>query len=164
MIRKILFIYLLIQTLFVSALFAIDMVNIDAISNKAKSENKHLLLFFHKEHCGFCKKMKNVTLEDPKVKGFIDKQFIVVDVGINDEGTIQHKDFNGTKYEYAKSLGISLYPSVGFIDGNNTLVYGTIGYRESEAFELILNYVQSKAYIGMELEAYKDELEFTKEE
>jgi len=55
------------QTLFVSQLFAMETVELDALSHKAKSENKHLLLFFHKEHCGFCEKMKNVTLEDPKV-------------------------------------------------------------------------------------------------
>jgi len=152
------------QTLFVSPLFAMETVELDALSHKAKFENKHLLLFFHKEHCGFCEKMKNVTLEDSKVKSFIDKHFIFVDVGINDEGTIQHKDFNGTKHAYAKSLGISLYPSVGFIDGNNTLVYGTIGYRDSGAFDIILHYVQSKAYIGMELQAYKDALEFAKDE
>jgi len=152
------------QTLFVSPLFAMETAELDPFSHKAKSKNKHLLLFFHKEHCGFCKKMKNMTLEDPKVKSFIDRHFIFVDVGINDEGTIQNKDFNGTKHEYARSLGISLYPSVGFIDGNNTLVYGTIGYRDSEAFDIILKYVQSKAYISMELEAYKDELEFAKDE
>lgn len=164
MIRNTLFIFLVIQALFVSSLFALETVALDAISGKAKSEHKHLLLFFHKKYCGFCEKMKNVTLDDPKVKSYIDKHFIFIDVGINDKGMIQHKSFNGTKHAYARSLGISLYPSVGFIDGNNTLVYGTIGYRDSKAFDIILKYVQSKAYISMELEAYKDELEFAKDE
>ncbi len=40
---------------------------------------------------------------------------------------------------YTKSLETGFYPSMGFIDGNISIVYGVIGCRDSETFSLLYN-------------------------
>jgi len=135
-------------------------VNIDTLSQKAKSEHKHVLLFFHKFGCGFCEKMIDVTLENNKVDSLIKKHFIFVDINIDDEGRVKHKSFVGDKHAYAKSLGISLYPTVMFLDGNNHIVHSVIGYRGKESFLKVLLYLKSKSYKSMGFEAFKTKLDF----
>jgi len=137
--------------------------DINKLSLQAKKEKKHLLLFFHKDGCGFCEKMFYDTLDDSDIEEVRDEHFIFVDIGINDQGNIQHHDFNGSKHSYAKSLEISLYPTVGFIDANNSMVYGVVGYRKIEEFSLILKYIHSAAYKVMEWEAFKSKSEFESE-
>ena len=73
-----------------------------------------------------------------------------------------HRDFNGSKHGYAKSLGIGFYPTVGFVDGNNSIVYSVMGYRD--IFSLLLRYIYSSEYKVMEWEDFKSNAEFESEE
>lgn len=156
---------LLFLFFFNTSLFSnIHTIDVNALSMQAKNENKHLLLFFHKDGCGFCEKMQYDTLEESDIEDMLEQYFILVDIGINDEGTVLYRDFNGSKHEYAKSLKISFYPTVGFVDGDNSIVYGAIGYRNSEQFSILLQYIYSGSYKVMEWEDFKNELEFEKEE
>lgn len=156
---------LLFLLFFTTSLFSNNyIIDIDKLSLQAKKENKHLLLFFHKDGCGFCEKMKYDTLDDSDIEDTIDQYFILVDIGIDDEGSILHRDFNGSKHEYAKSLEIGFYPTVGFVDGHNSIVYGVIGYRNVEIFSMLLKYVYSSEYKVMEWEDFKSKVEFESED
>ena len=157
-------VFLLFFTTTASFSITIDTVNIDHLSLQAKKENKHTLLFFHKDGCGFCEKMIYDTLDDDNIETLIDQYFIFVDIGIDDEGRLLHRDFNGSKHEYAKLLEIGFYPTVGFVDGNNSIVYGVIGYRDIEIFSLLLQYIYSGEYKVMEWEEFKSKVEFERED
>ena len=141
-----------------------DTIEIDKLSLQAKKENKYLLLFFHKDGCGFCEKMIYETLDDTSIEEVIEQYFIFTDIGIDDQESIIHRDFKGSKHEYAKSLEIGFYPTVGFIDGNNSIVYGAIGYRDIKTFSLLLQYIYSSEYKRMEWEDFKSKVEFESEE
>ena len=141
-----------------------DTIDIDKLSLQAKKENKHILLFFHKDGCSFCEKMIYETLDDDSIEEVIEQYFIFVDIGIDDEGSILHRDFIGSKHSYAKSLEIGFYPTVGFVDANNSIVYGVIGYRDIETFSLLLQYIYSDEYKLMEWEDFKSKIEFENEE
>ena len=141
-----------------------NIINIDMLSQQAHKEHKYLLLFFHKDGCGFCEKMRYDTLDDDTIEDMIDEYFIFVDIGIDDEGSILHHDFNGSKHGYAKSLEIGFYPTVGFVDGNNSIVYGAIGYRNVEIFSMLLKYIYSAEYKVMEWEDFKSKVEFESED
>jgi thioredoxin-related protein len=104
------------------------------------------------------------TLDDDSIEALIEEYFILVDIGIDDEGSILHRDFNGSKHGYTKSLKIGFYPTVGFVDGNNSIVYGVIGYRDSELFSLLLQYIYSGEYKVMEWEDFKSNVEFESED
>ena len=122
------------------------------------------MLFFHKDGCGFCEKMYYDTLDDSDIEEVIEQYFIFVDIGIDDEGSIEHRNFKGSRYGYAKSLEIGFYPTVGFVDGNNSIVYGAIGYRDIEPFTLLLRYIYSGDYKLMEWEDFISKVEFESED
>ena len=156
---------LLFLLFFTSSIFSdTKSIDIDQLSLQAKKEHKHLLLFFHKDGCDFCEQMIYKTLGNNEIEDAIDKYFIFVDIGIDDEGSIQHRDFTGIKHRYAQSLEISFYPTVGFVDGNNSIVYGAIGYRDIEIFSLLLQYIYSGEYKVMEWEDFKSKVEFESED
>ena len=139
-------------------------INIDTLVLTSKKSNKHVLLFFHKDGCSFCEKMMDVTLGDDTIEDMIEKKFIFVDIGIDDEGSVLHRDFNGSKHGYAKSLEIGFYPTVGFIDGNNSIVYGAIGYQDIKSFSVLLEYIDSRDYLSMDLEEFRNNADFESED
>ncbi len=118
--------------------------------------NKHIMLFLHKDGCGFCEKML-FDLEDENLSNRIDKDFILVDINRDDNETISFQEYNGTNREFLKKLGVDLYPTVIFIDNNSSFIYNTIGYRNPKRFTTILNYISSKAYKKITIEEFEDE-------
>jgi len=166
MIKSLVILFIFMTTSFVGlyASTSSNDINIDILSQKAEKEHKHLLLFFHKFGCGFCEKMTDFTLDDDTIEKMIDKHFIFVDIGIDDEGRVVHTNFKGSKHDYAKSLEISFYPTVGFVDGNNSIIYGVIGYRGIESFLKALKYIETKSYKVMDFDAFETKLDFESEE
>jgi thioredoxin-related protein len=130
---------------------------LNKILSDAKKVNKQTMLFLHKDNCNFCDNMV-FNLEDKNVSSTIEKNFILVDINRDDDETISFQDYEGTNREFLKKLGIDLYPTVLFIDNNNSLVYDVVGYRNKKLFINILNYVGSKAYINKTFEEFEDEL------
>ena len=141
-----------------------NIIDIDKLSQEAKQEHKHILLFFHKFGCIFCEKMKNIILGDDEIAKIISKHFIFVNIGIDDDGQVKYKNFKGTKHDYAKSLEIGFYPTVGFVDGNNSIVHGVIGYRGVKSFLKDLQYIETESYKSMDLEAFVTKLDFESDE
>lgn len=130
-------------------------IDIDQIAHQeAKIEKKHILVFFHMTYCPYCMKMLHNAFSDNVVKKKMEKDYIYIDVNIDDEGIIKYKDFKGTKKEFSKNLAIGYYPSVLFIDSNDAIVYAMKGYRKTETFNQILDYVTKKAYLETDFAGY----------
>lgn len=112
--------------LFTSSLLSdIQNTDIDQLSLQAKKEKKHLLLVFHKDGCGFCEKMIYETLDNDTIEALIDQYFILVDIGIDDEGSILlPRDFNEYLCQIVRD---GFYPTMDLVDGNNSIVYSVIG-------------------------------------
>ena len=137
-------------------------INLDNLATQAKIESKHTLLFFHMKRCPYCKKMEKFTFKNKDIKKQLDKNFLFVDVNIDDDDNIKYKNFFDTKKEFAKHLAISFYPTVVFINEENTIVYILKGYRTKDKFNNVIGYIKTKSYLDMSLEGYIDELEFNK--
>lgn len=135
--------------------FADGMINIDEIAKEeATVEKKHILVFFHMTYCPYCMKMIKNAFSDGIAKKKMEKDFIFIDINIDDPGTIKYKDFTGNKKEFSKNLAIGYYPTVIFIDKNNEIVYAMKGYRKTETFNQILDYVTKKAYLETDFAGY----------
>ncbi|MEA2018322.1 MAG: thioredoxin family protein [Campylobacterota bacterium] len=137
-------------------------INIDNISAQAKIESKHTVLYFHMTYCPYCKKMAKFTFKNKDIKKQLDKNFLFVDINIDDDDNIRYKNFFDSKKQFAKHLAVNFYPTVIFIDEENTIVYILKGYRTKDKFNIVLGYIKSKSYLDMNLEEYIDELEFNK--
>jgi thioredoxin-related protein len=142
-------------------LFGLDVdFNIDKISSDANKTKKHIMLFLHKDNCGYCERM-SFNLDDKNISKAIKKDFILLDINRDDDEKVSYQGFNGTNSEFMKALGIDFYPSIIFIDGSNDkIIYGISGYRDTEKLMIILDYINSKSYKKMNLEEFKDELFF----
>jgi len=130
-------------------------INLDEISKKeALKEKKHIMIFFHMTFCPYCIRMIDNAFSNIEAKNKMEKNYIFIDVNVDDEGIIKYKDFKGGKKDFAKSLAIGYYPSVVFIDGNNEIVYALKGYRKTKTFNYTLDYISSKSYLETDFAGY----------
>lgn len=130
-------------------------INIDTLLTQAKQSKKHLLIFLHKPQCSYCESMQLFTLADKDIEEKIKNDFIFVDIDIADSGKVIFDDFNGTKHDFAKSLGFNFYPSSVYIDKEAEVVYGQAGFKDEEKFLKILRYVKSRAYVDVSIDEFK---------
>ena len=139
----------------ISSLYGADSINIDKLLVQAKKSKKHLLIFLHKPQCSYCESMQLFTLTDDDVVKKIKKHFIFLDIDIADSGKVLFDDFNGSKHDFAKSLGFNFYPSSIYIDEDEEVVYGEAGYKDEEKFLKILRFVESRSYKHMSIDDFK---------
>ena len=147
------FIFLLLVPL---SLIATDF-ELNQLILDANKTDKQLLLFFHKDRCGFCEKME-FNLDDNNISLLIKKDFIFVDINRDDDETISFKEYRGTTKGFLKNLGVDLYPTIAFLNGNGEFIYEVVGYRNKKKFSHILYYIKNKLYREITFEEFEDEL------
>ena len=141
---------------------AVD-IDINKAIVDAKKSGKDVVLFLHKDNCGYCEKMV-FALEEDDVKQALKKSFILLDINKDDDEMVEYQDFNGTNHQFMKALGVKLYPTMVFINGDeDKFIYNVRGYRCHKKIASILTYISSKSYKKMNLEEYRDELLFNEE-
>lgn len=87
--KHLLLFFLVIQMLFAQELSILT--SYDKAIQKAKQENKRVLLFIYSDYCPWCDKMKVRTLSNKEVIKFISEDFIFV--SINRESKAYPKEF-----------------------------------------------------------------------
>jgi thiol:disulfide interchange protein len=87
----------------------------------SKEQNKQIFLFLTAEWCGWCKKMKSGTLNDPKVKEKLD-QYIVYFLDIDKEP------------QAAQKFKIKTVPAYMVIDSEESFTIKGSGYRSTDSF------------------------------
>jgi len=155
---KILFILFFSISLFGSS----KTTNIDLLLDKAKKEDKHLLIFFHMTYCGYCNDMIDESFRDKEIQKILNDKFIFVDINVNDRDQVIYNNFKGLKYKFAQKSDVFFYPTIFFIDKNNKRVYKVKGYRSKDKFTNILNYISSKSYKKIDYPSYLDYIEMEK--
>ena len=102
----------------------IDWITLEKAKQYAEKYNKNILLFFYKEHCPYCDKMKKETLSDNTVVNLINNNFFPVKINSRTKDTII---YNGVAYgnQQAESSGRydwrhDFYAEVASFSRNNT--------------------------------------------
>jgi thioredoxin-related protein len=131
--------------------------DIDKAVKDANSSNKHIMIFIHKDNCGYCERMY-LSLDDKDIEKAIKKDFILLDVNRDDDEMVSYQGFKGTNREFIKALDIDFFPTLVFINAKkDTIVHFVAGYRNKKKFLTILDYISSSAYTKKSLEDFKDE-------
>ncbi|HIC78491.1 MAG TPA: thioredoxin family protein [Sulfurovum sp.] len=156
---------LLIFLLLSISIFAGDIdYELDKSSALAKKEKKHLMLFLHKNYCGYCENMF-LHLDEEDIGKSIKKNFILIDINRDeDDESVSYQGYTGTNREFLKELGVDFYPAIIFINEDNKIIFDVSGYRTPKKIMTVLNYISSKSYEEMSLEEFKDEEEFEQED
>ncbi|MHC3995806.1 thioredoxin family protein [Thiomicrolovo sp. ZZH C-3] len=148
------FITLLILLSFFFSLSARD-IDLDRIALDTAKQKKTLLVWLHKNDCGYCEAMYEFTLGDDHVAPQLESSFTLVDININDDDTVTFKDFKGSGHDFAKHVGYNFYPSSLFIDADAEIIFAAPGYVEEKDFTNMLDYVSSGAHKTMTYDSFK---------
>ena len=73
----------------------IDWIPLEKAKKYAKKYDGKVLIFFYKENCEYCEKMKKETLSDPTVINIINNNFFPVKIDSRTKDTIM---YNGKAY------------------------------------------------------------------
>ncbi len=127
---------------------------------EAKDSNKHVILFMSLDFCPYCTKMLHDNFEKgAKNQKYIEDNFDVI--GINIKGSkeiVIDEDTTMTEKEYAAFLKVQYTPTILFLNQENKVVVRLNGYRSSENFKLVLDFVKNKEYEKMSLTQYLEKV------
>jgi len=114
------------------------------------------MLFMTLKFCPYCTKMLNNNfIEGAKLQPYIKDNFDVIGIDIKGSKEIAvNEDLTLTEKEYAKHLNVQYTPTILFLNQSNEIVVRINGYRSSENFKYILDFVKNKEYKNMNLTQY----------
>lgn len=100
---------------------------------KAKDENKPILVDFYTDWCGWCKKMDQSTYQDEKIIN-LSQKFIMVKI-------------DGDKHsDLVKNFNISGYPSTAFVGPDGKHLSTAVGYQKTSSMAAKMK--QIKTYLA----------------
>ena len=122
-------------------------IDLDTLSAAAAKQQKHLLVWMHKNGCGYCAAMHDYTLEADRVKTMLARRFALVHINVSENDTVTYKAFRGNGRQFAKKMGYDFYPTSLFFNKNGEPVFAAPGYIEETPFMQMLEYIDSGAYL-----------------
>ena len=138
------------------------MININELINKIQKNDKHIMVFFHMNHCPYCIRMKKGTLKNHTIQKMIEKDFIFTHVNIDEKSEIVFENKTYSAKEFADYLDIDFFPTILFYDKEKEIIYTARGHRKVKKFKKILKFITTKSYENIDFfdyEKYKNEEE-----
>ncbi len=115
---------------------------------KAKNENKIILLDAYTEWCGWCKVMDEKTYTVKEVQEKVHKDFVAVKLNPELQGTYNFEDKSYSGHDLIKKLSHNKfrgYPTTFFVFPKTGKSYMEIGYKKADVFAKLLDkYVKMK--------------------
>ena len=127
-------ILLLAGVLFSTTIFANELVwqkDIATAFEKAKKENKVVMVMVEGKHCRWCKKMKHRTLSDDSVVKRLESYIIV---------KVMREDADSVK-DLPQINGV---PTIFFIKANKKVLKNVVGYYDVYDFTSYINDIEQK--------------------
>jgi thioredoxin-related protein len=98
---------------------------------QAKNENKYIFLLVTEEFCDWCEKLIDITFQDKKIVGMLEKKYIGVVVD-------RKKDY------YPSNIGVSGVPSVFILDSKTgKIIKSIVGYRDKEYYMQVFEEIEN---------------------
>lgn len=113
---------------------------------KAKMENKQVLMDIYTDWCSWCKVMDEKTYTDPQVILILNSKFILIKLNPEKDGPVM---FNGKSYNadhFAQGIGVNGYPATAFFESTEKMITLIPGYLKADEFVPILEYIGEKRY------------------
>jgi thioredoxin-related protein len=113
----------------------------------SQKQGKPMLVDFYTDWCHWCKVMDEKTFGNPKVKAFLESNFVSVRIQAEDKNAFL--TYKGKKYnhvEFSRAAGVKGFPSLAFFDKKGELITIIPGYVPAETFLPILKYIKQECY------------------
>jgi thioredoxin-related protein len=113
---------------------------------KAKDENKQVLVDVYTDWCSWCKVMDEKTYTDPGVVTILNQKFVLIKLNPEKDGPVM---FGGKSYnadQFAQGIGVNGYPATAFFESNDKMITLVPGYLKADEFLPIVEYIGDKKY------------------
>lgn len=137
------------------AWFKESFLDLDADIKEAGASGKHLILYLYLNACPYCHKMLEESFKTEAMAGRIQKDFDVIalnikgdrEVALDAERSLSEKDL-------AQELKVLYTPTIIFMNPEHKVVARVNGYRATQDFARVLDYVSGKHYEQQPLAAW----------
>lgn len=93
---------------------------------KARSENKIVMIDFYTDWCGWCKKMDREVFTDPRMTA-ASQSIVPIRLNAEKEGEDQ-----------ARLLSVDGFPTIIFVDGTGKVIQRVVGYTQADKMLRVL--------------------------
>ena len=118
----------------------------DAATEKAKKENKHVIVDIYTTWCGWCKVMDRQTYGNSEVAGYLLENFVLAKVNGESSAEIHWKGKTMTERQFARSVGVTGFPSTYFLKPDAEIIGGAPGFIGPGDFMIYAKYVSTRWY------------------
>ena len=129
----------------------------DAGLELAKVSHKKILVDIYTDWCGWCKKMDQEVYTDPSVKEYLAKNFVIVKMNAEAEGTIHYKGKVYSPAQLASAFGVTGYPATLFLKDDSDPITLLPGYMEAPMFLHVLSFIAENEYERKQFDQYLKE-------
>ncbi|MCG8322369.1 MAG: thioredoxin fold domain-containing protein [Cytophagales bacterium] len=117
---------------------SINWVNIEEAQKLGKDAPRKVFVDVYTDWCGWCKKMDRSTFADESVVNYVNENYYAVKLNAESSKKIIFNGKEMTEAYLARSMRVSGYPTIVFIDEKFTSIQPVPGYRTAAQFKKIL--------------------------
>jgi thioredoxin-related protein len=118
----------------------------DAATDKAKKENKHLIVDVYTTWCGWCKVMERQTYGNAEVAEYLTENFVLAKVNGESSAEIHWKGEVMTERAFARKVGVTGFPTTYFLKPDAEVIGGAPGFIPPDNFIIYAKYVSTRWY------------------
>jgi len=114
-----------------------------------------ILLFISASRCSYCKAFMDRSLEDPEIRRRLTAGFDVIGLDIFDDRemtTVEGREYRVN--EFVTLNRASYTPAMIFLGEEGRVLLRIIGYYPPERFRRVLDYLETRAYLGQNFRDY----------
>lgn len=132
---------------------------------KSKIQKKKLLVDVYTDWCGWCKRMDAATFQQEHIAKYVNEHYYAIKFDAEQKEDIV---FNGKSYKFVKNgkrgyhelaaeitRGRLSYPTIVFLDENQSVIQPVPGYKSPEQFEQIITYFARNEHLKTPWESYQ---------
>lgn len=117
---------------------SINWINIEEAQRLGKDEPRKVFVDVYTDWCGWCKKMDRSTFADESVVDYVNENYYAVKLNAESSKKIRFNGKEMTEAYLARSMRVSGYPTIVFIDEKFESIQPIPGYRTAAQFSKIL--------------------------
>jgi thioredoxin-related protein len=127
---------------------------------KAKAENKKVIVDVYTDWCGWCKKMDRDVYENKSIKKITNKSFIIFKLDAEGNDSIKYNGAGFTETDLAAYFEAQGYPTTVFLEPGgkiieykyqNQVMRNIPGYLDAANFKKMLKFVRDEKYKDTDL-------------
>ena len=151
--RSILFFFLLAAVTLTSAKEP-QWKTFDEGLKQAKLTGKKVLVDVYTDWCSWCKKMDANTYADKKVSEYLNKNFVIIKLNAEGDGTINYSGEKISPAQFAQGMGVTGYPATLFLKSDGQPITLLPGYSEADMFIHVLTFIGENHYEKKKFQDY----------